>query len=177
MNINRFKLGYMIASIVLLASCMNIAEKKTTAQIMDNDRHYFPILAGQKKQISFQIKNTGENPLLVTDIIPSCGCLEINGGDKLFSIPPGKERALSLTYNSAKNIGYVKHYITLYGNFAKESEELIFDIHVVPDNHYTKDYEELYQAQAKKTSGVRRLVDGDENDRGYYVDNNELADP
>jgi hypothetical protein len=140
-------------------------------EITDNERHYYPLLAGQVKDLAFKLKNTGENPLMITDIITSCGCLKIEEGLGSFSIPPGKERILTLSYNSAKNIGYVKHYITLYGNFKQQSfQEIIFDINVVPNALYTKDYEELYKEEMEANAGLGRLVDGEENNKGYFMD-------
>ncbi len=140
-------------------------------EVEDNDRHYYPILAGQQKDLSFKLKNVGKNPLMITDIITSCGCLKVDEGTGAFTVPPGKERILTLSYNSAKNIGYVKHYITLYGNFEEALyKELVFDINVVPNALYTKDYEELYSDEISAEGGFKELVDGDANNKGYYMD-------
>lgn len=167
-----FNVLFILSIVSVLVSCGDISKKKTTMEVEDNNRHYYPILAGQKKDISFNIKNVGDNPLIITDIITSCGCLKTEqgfGGN--FTVPPGKERILTLSYNSAKNIGYVKHYITLYGNFEKNLfQELVFDINVVPDAMYTKDYEELYKDELDSEGGLKRMVDGDENNKGYYMD-------
>lgn len=153
------------------SSCLNLEARKTTLEVEDNKRHYYPILAGQQKDISFMLKNTGEHPLMITDIITSCGCLKVNDDSKTFTVPPGKERPLTLRYNSAKNVGYVKHYITLYGNFEQKNiQEIEFDIHVVPNAMYTKDYEELYKEEMDARGGLEALVDGDENNKGYYMD-------
>lgn len=161
---------FILPLLFLMTSCMNIDEKKTTIEIEDNKRHYYPVLAGQMLDVVFKIKNTGENPLIVTDIITSCGCLKLDGKN-VFSVPPGKERLLTLSYNSSKNVGYVEHYVTLYGNFKnKEKEELIFDVNVVPNALYTKDYEELYQEEKDKDGALKDFVDGDESNKGYYMD-------
>lgn len=158
-------------ALLMMTSCMNVLDKKTILEVEDNDRHYYPVLAGQLKDVSFNLKNTGKNPLMITDIITSCGCLKVNEDERAFSVPPGKERLLTLSYNSAKNIGYVKHYITLYGNFQKGPlQEIMFDINVVPNALYTKDYEELYKDELDAQGGVKRFVDGDENNKGYYMD-------
>ncbi|UZJ65657.1 DUF1573 domain-containing protein [Sphingobacterium sp. KU25419] len=149
---------------------MNVLDKKTTLEILDNDRHYYPILTGQQKEMSFKLKNTGKHPLMITDIITSCGCLKVNGDDKAFSVPVGKERLLTLSYNSAKNVGYVKHYVAMYGNFENGPlHEIVFDINVVPNALYTQDYEELYKQEVEAHGGVKRLVDGDESEKGYYM--------
>lgn len=172
MKYNYINICSILGIISLLFSCVDITAKKTTIEIEDNERHYYPVLAGQQKDISFKIKNTGKNPLIVTDIITSCGCLNTKQGlGGTFTVPPNKERILTLSYNSAKNIGYVKHYITLYGNFEDtEFKELIFDINVVPNAMYTKDYEELYSDKIDKEGGFKKFVDGDESNKGYYMD-------
>jgi hypothetical protein len=159
------------AATLLLGSCVDIANKKTQIEIEDNDRHYYPLLAGQHKDISFKIKNTGENPLMITDVITSCGCLSVDGSNRNISVPPDRERILTLSYNSSKNVGYVKHFITLYGNFTDAPfKEMTFDINVVPNAMYTKDYEELYADEMREQGGLKQMVDGDENNKGYYMD-------
>ena len=47
--------------------------------------------------------------------------------------------------------------------------ETNFDVHVVPDALYTPDYEELYRKEVEKKGGVKSIVDGNENEKGYYV--------
>ncbi len=161
----------MASTVLLLSSCMDIANKKTQIEVQDNNRHYYPLLAGQQKELSFKIKNIGENPLIITDVITSCGCLKVDGSSSNLSVPPDKERILTLTYNSSKNIGYVKHFITLYGNFKDaEFKDITFDINVVPNAMYTKDYEELFTDERNQRGGLEQLVDGNENNKGYYMD-------
>jgi len=71
-----------------------------------------------------------------------------------------------LKYNSTKNIGYVKQYVTIYGNLTGvDNIEIVFDVHVVPNSLYTKDYEELY---LEKGGWFNNFVDG--SNKGYYMD-------
>lgn len=167
------KLFFMTTAVLLLLSgtaCDDIKGKKTTIQITDNNRHYYPILMGQELNIVFPIKNTGKNPFILEDIITSCGCITLEKSS-IGTIPPGKEAKLVLTYNSAKNIGEVQHYITLYGNFATTQKmELMFDVHVVPQSLYTKDYEEMFQEEKDLAGNIEDLTDGNENNKGYYLD-------
>jgi len=153
----------------ILSSCSDFKGKKTKIEIIDNDRHYYPILTGQDLDVVYKFKNTGDVPLLLTDIITSCGCLVVN---KITTknVPPGEEGVISLKFNSSKNIGYAKHYIELYGNFATtDKEELIFDVNVVPNALYTKDYEELHKEAKDKNGNIKDMVDGKENNLGYYL--------
>lgn len=156
--------------LTLFTECINPGSKPTTIEIVDNNRHYYPILVGQELNIMFDIKNTGEHPLIVTDIITTCGCITMKGSS-IKTIPAGKTGRLLLTYDSSKNIGYVKHYITLYGNILESNtREIVFDVNVVPNALYTKDYEELYQERKNKAGNIKDFVDGNENNKGYYID-------
>lgn len=173
-NIARFKFLprflIMVTILLSIAGCKNMEDIKTTVAVEDNGRHYYPILTGQELEIVFPIKNTGMHPFMLTDIITSCGCITANTSS-VKAIPAGAEGRLLLKYNSTKNIGYVKHYITLYGNLATADKiDITFDVHVVPNAMYTKDYEELYQEEKNKGGNVKDLVDGNENNKGYYMD-------
>ncbi|WP_221412349.1 DUF1573 domain-containing protein [Dysgonomonas sp. 520] len=134
--------------------------------ITDPDRHYYPILRGQALDIQYVIENTGEHPLFITDIHTSCGCVLVDESS-LKVLPAGGKGFIKLQYESDKNIGYVKHYVTVYANLESgPSMEVTFDLHVVPNALYTRDYEELYKEKSEEES----LVDGDENNLRYYID-------
>lgn len=159
-----------LSLLFVFTACKNIEDEKTTLEIQDNNRHYYPILMGQELQIRFVIKNTGEHPFILTDIISTCGCIMLDKSS-IKTIPPDREGNLLLTYNSAKNIGYVQHFITLYGNFATlRKMEALFDVHVVPQSDYTRDYEEMFEKQKESKGFIEDLVDGNENNKGYYLD-------
>jgi len=165
---NRKKIFVPILLLVVAMTSCHIRDKKTSLEITDNARHYYPVLQGQELDIVFPVKNTGKNPFILEDIITSCGCL-IPQKSSIHSIPAGSEGRLILKYNSNKNVGYAKHYITLYGNFeTTDKMEIVFDVHVVPNALYTKDYEELYQEE--KDAKIKSMVHGDENNKGYYMD-------
>lgn len=167
------KIVYVVSFLLIIItaiSCGNIKNKKTTLEVVDNNRHFYPIQSGQELDIVFQLKNTGKDPFILEDIITSCGCLVMRKSS-FKTIPAGKEGFLILDYNSTKNVGVVRHYILLYGNFANTDKiEINFDVHVVPNALYTKDYEELYQEEKEKGRSLKSLVDGNENHKGYYMD-------
>ncbi|MCL2327658.1 MAG: DUF1573 domain-containing protein [Bacteroidetes bacterium] len=159
----------LLLLVVVMASCMNVKEKRTSLEITDNYRHYYPVLQGQMLDIVFPVKNIGENPFILEDIITSCGCLTVQKSS-IKSIPAGAKGHLILKYNSNKNVGAVRHYVTLYGNFeTTDKMEIVFDINVVPNSLWTKDYEELYQEEKDKGGRVKNAVDGNENNKGYYM--------
>ena len=143
--------------------------RPTTMVIKDSVRHYYPIKQGQQLDIMFTITNTGDAPLVISDIQPSCGCIILDKSSHII-IPEEGIRQFKATYNSIKNIGEVVHRIRIFGNMLPNGKaELKFDVNVVPDADYTRDYEELYQDFNTKNGIVREMVDGKESELGYYV--------
>lgn len=157
---------YMTVIIINMSAC-NINDKITSMEITDPERHYYAISRGQILDMKYPIKNTGKYPLFISEIQTSCGCAVVDQSS--FKIlPAGREGFIRIKYDSNKNIGYVKHYITIYANIESEKKEATFDINVVPNNLYTRDYEELYNEHKDKNGMVNNYH---EYNLGYYVEN------
>lgn len=155
-------------TVACFCSCSKKAEK-TTVQVDDPVRHYYPVVSGQKLEMDFKIVNTGKEPLIVKDIQPSCGCIVVGTWDRF--IVPGGEQRIQFTFDSSKNVGYVQHVIRLFGNiYPRGMMELVFDVNVVPPSDFTPDYEERYQKELAEKQKMRNAVDGNVNEQGYYVD-------
>lgn len=168
----------LLVLLSLLAGCRrgeseNAYLDLTTIEIEDPVRHYYPILQGQKQNIVVKITNTGDEPLKIYKVLPSCGCTIAKFTSR--AIAPGNEAFIEMEYNSIKNIGMVDIYTTILANTKQHSHTFYFDINVVPDALYTKDYEELYHIeQEEEKGGVLELVEGKNNQRGYLVDSTEV---
>ena len=133
--------------------------RPTSMTIKDSIRHYYPIKQGQQLELMFTITNTGDAPLIISEIQPSCGCIILDKSSHII-IPEDGIRQFKATYNS----------IRIFGNMLPHGKaELKFDVNVVPDADYTRDYEELYQDFNTKNGIVREMVDGKESELGYYV--------
>lgn len=169
------KWQYLI--ILFLVGTMVSCRKKvepTEVIVEDRIRHYFPVLAGQELKLNYRIKNVGDEPLVISEIQPDCGCIVLDDSKRL--IPPDKELLFNFKYESAKNIGYVRHSIRLYGNIKPHGVlELIFDTNVVPSSDFIPDYEEMWYHDLERKRLTKELVNGSEEEQGYYVDVDENA--
>lgn len=165
------KLLFVLLMLCLVYGC-NIEGRKTKVEVVDIDRHYYPVLRGQMLDVVYTLHNTGENPLMINDIKTSCGCVIVD--ESSFKVlPSGGKGFIRLKYDSSKNLGYVKHFIDIYANVETQKLELTFDLHVVPNALYTRDYEELYTEYKQKNSGIDEAVEGKENNMGYYTKDTE----
>lgn len=93
--------------------------RPTTMVIKDSVRHYYPIKQGQQLDIMFTITNTGDAPLVISDIQPSCGCIILDKSSHII-IPEEGIRQFKATYNSIKNIGEVVHRSPIVFFFCEE---------------------------------------------------------
>ena len=144
--------------------------EKTSVRFKDSVRHYFALPQGKQQYAHFKFFNTGKNPLAILEVQTSCGCAVPEFPDRV--IEPDGEGVISIQFDSHKYLGYSKIYVTVRANTEPAFHTLIFDINVVPDAHYTKDYEEVYKDREEKEgrSNVKEMVEGDETQAGYYLD-------
>lgn len=162
----------------LISSCGAGVDKtkmaRTKIKFIDSVRHYYPLPQGKELTIPYKFINVGKNPLTIIDVQTSCGCTVAEFPER--PIAPESEGMITLTFQSTKNIGYTEVFTTVVSNAEPEGfHTLVFDLNVVPDALYTKDYEEIYteQEQEKRKAGIEDLVDGDDTEEGYYTDSNK----
>ena len=164
---------FWIISLILILSSCNFRKPgidnvtRTKMEIVDPERHYYPLLRNSVLTTSYKFYNRGNAPLIIYDVQASCGCIEIDYPDS--SIGKDGFGFITVDYDSAKNIGFVEFYITIRANTEKDVFTTIkFDLNVVTSAHYTADYEELYKDKMKKQMG--ESVDGDLTQQGYFTD-------
>lgn len=149
----------------MLASCERTVNP-TSISVKDSIRHYYPIIQKDELRMTYELTNTGTETLVITDILPSCSAITLDG-EMPDIIPAGKTAKLNFIYNSDINLGYVSHIIRLYGNMLPKGEcALAFDVHVVRPTLEGSDYEEIFFA---KQSAAKELVDGKLGEKGYWV--------
>jgi len=68
-------------------------------------------------EVSFDFTNTGNEPLLLTEVKTSCGCTLVNYTKE--PIQPGKTGKINATYD-ARSAGHFSKSITVKSNFATE---------------------------------------------------------
>ena len=72
------------------------------------------ILQGEKVEHVFSLKNSGDAPLEIKQVRPSCGCTVVNLSTQ--TIPPGGKGEIKTTFNSTGFQGKVKKEIAVESN-------------------------------------------------------------
>src|SRR5574343_569473 len=73
------------------------------------------IAVGEKVRKSFHFTNTGDAPLLITDVKPSCGCTSLKDWPS-GPIAPGEGGQITLEFNSEGQNGPISKSIVVHTN-------------------------------------------------------------
>ncbi len=119
-----------IASVSLMS--FTVGEKQSTAYFAYNmakinwikESHDFgDIPKGKPVSIEFSFTNTGDEPLLIADVVPSCGCTASDYSKE--PIAPGKSSNIKITYNAASVGSFAK---TITVNFQDAGLKKVLNI-------------------------------------------------
>lgn len=177
------KIFYVILIVVIfVVICLstNMCSKSvrpTEVMVQDSIRHYYPMIQGQELTLKYRVANIGDDPLVITDIQPSCGCISIDG-KKNNIILPQKEQTFVFKFASDKFVGEVEHQIYIYGNIANKDSMVVlyFSTNVVPPTTASTDYEENYYEKEKTDNMMKGFTNGDNTTKGYYINDGDYPD-
>ncbi|MDE0470589.1 MAG: DUF1573 domain-containing protein [Ekhidna sp.] len=72
------------------------------------------IVQGEKVEYVFELENTGNEPLILTDVKTTCGCTAPEWPRE--PIEPGQKESLKVVFNSAGKVGMQNKVITVMSN-------------------------------------------------------------
>ena len=88
---------------------------KQAAIKFDKEEHDFgTLLQGEVVTYSFHFTNTGNMPLIISEVGSSCGCTV--GDYPREPIAPGKAGDIKVTYNSSGHHGFQSRFLTVMSN-------------------------------------------------------------
>ncbi len=98
----------------------------------DKDNHDFgKIKEGEKVTHVFKFKNSGEKPLTVSNVKPSCGCTASNWTKD--PVLPGQEGTIEVTFDSKGKPGNISKSVDVFANTDPEVHQLKFKGEVEPE--------------------------------------------
>lgn len=95
----------------------------TTVQMIDSVYDFGSTNEGDIVQFSYRFKNTGDKPLVVSDVHASCGCTVPEKPEK--PILPGEIGFISVKFNSERRPGEARKTITVNSNASPAFPELL----------------------------------------------------
>lgn len=143
------RLIVLSAFVLLLASCGNNDKKAattdatttstgvavdaknlTTVQWLDSVQNFGKVVDGEKVIITFHFKNTGTNPLIISNVQASCGCTVPSKPEE--PIAPGAEGKITAEFNSEGRVGKATKNLTVQANIKEGIANLLFEGDVLP---------------------------------------------
>jgi hypothetical protein len=98
-----------------MASIMKDSSQFTSVQWMDSaSRDFGKITEGQKLEVSFRFKNSGNKPLVIQRVQASCGCTIAEQPTE--PIAPGEEGTIKASFNSEGHVGLNRKLLTVFAN-------------------------------------------------------------
>jgi len=108
--------GIALMGIAVFASAQTISFDKTTWD-------YGTVKNGADGQKFFTVTNTGDKPLIISKVQPSCGCTTPDWSQD--PIMPGKSTKIKVVYDT-KRTGAFQKLIEVYSNDPQNSRSVIY---------------------------------------------------
>jgi hypothetical protein len=123
--------------ILFVTACGNnetrpATEKQITSiRFIDSIKDYGTIIEDQKIVLSFRFRNSGDKPLIIESVKPSCGCTVADYPKE--PIAPGAEGEITGEFNSHDKVGFQQKEITVTANTSPAQSYLQFQVNVNRD--------------------------------------------
>ncbi len=88
------------------------------------------IYQGEKVQHIFRFENTGNEPLIITNVEVTCGCTTPRGWPR-DPIMPGARAELEVQFNSAGKFGRQNKVVTVVSNAAAGNSQITFSANIL----------------------------------------------
>lgn len=100
-----------------------VSSSPTTVQMLDSVYDFGKIKEGSMVEYSFRFKNTGTNPLVITNAVGSCGCTVAEKPEQ--PVLPGEIGYLKVKFDSQNRVGEAHKTVTVSANVATGFPELL----------------------------------------------------
>lgn len=102
----------------------------TTVALSESNFDFGKIKKGDKVEHVYEITNTGNNPLVISEVKPGCGCTAPDFTKE--PIMPGKKGKITLHFDSTNFDGNVNKYADVFANVEKMPIKLTFTANIQP---------------------------------------------
>ena len=112
----------------------SIIDNGASIMILGNESINFgEIIQGEKIDLEFKIKNTGNGDLIISNARASCGCTQLKYPKEV--IKQGNVESINVTFDSKNKIGVQKKNITLMTNATPNIKILTIEGMVLPSEN------------------------------------------
>ncbi len=128
----RYLLSLLVLGFAFLATAQEEEEPMTGPKIIFTEKsfNFGDITQGEKVEHVFEFENTGNEPLILSDVRTTCGCTAPEWPRE--PIAPGKKAKVKVVFNSAGKMGMQNKVITVMSNAVNNPERVKIVTNVLP---------------------------------------------
>lgn len=126
------KIVFLLLSLVALSAQAQITMEKGPVIAWEKATFDFgDMTQGDKVEHTFKFKNTGTEPLIITNVQVTCGCTTPKGWAR-DPIPPGQSGEITVAFNSTGKFGKQNKIVTVVSNAVNpDAAQLTFTANVL----------------------------------------------
>lgn len=123
---------YILLFVLMVASVITFAQTQNGPVInfAEKSRDFGDITQGQKIEHVFTFTNTGNQPLVISDVITTCQCTAKQWSKE--PVMPGKTGQITVIFDSAGKMGIQNKVITIQSNAVNSTERVSIRVNVIP---------------------------------------------
>lgn len=123
-----------LLALLILVSSVSLAQEANVPGPMitfeENEFNFQDIHQGEKVEHVFNFENTGDSPLIITNVQTTCGCTATNWERE--PILPGSKSSIEVSFNSAGKMGRQNKVITIISNSVAPLNQIKITTNVLP---------------------------------------------
>lgn len=122
-------------AMVLVVFAANAQEEKAVKDgpvitFEESSKDFGDIKQGDKVEHTFKLENTGNAPLVISNVAATCGCTVPKWPKE--PIAPGKTAEIKVSFNSAGKMGKQNSVVRIYSNATEPIEKVSMISNVLP---------------------------------------------
>ncbi|WPP51620.1 DUF1573 domain-containing protein [Catalinimonas niigatensis] len=104
---------------------------------VENSHDFGDIEQGEKVNYVFKFENSGTEPLILSNVLTTCGCTATSWPRE--PLAPGEEGEIAVSFNSAGKMGKQNKVVTVVSNAVNAQERVKIITNVLPKKDSTQD--------------------------------------
>jgi len=128
-----FALSLILAGFVLIGSAQSQNEespKGAEISFAESSKNFGDITQGDVVEHTFKFENTGNQPLILSNVLVTCGCTATNWPRD--PVAPGKSAEIAVRFDSKGKNGAQNKIITVVSNAINPREKVSIKANVLP---------------------------------------------
>lgn len=120
----------MVMALTVFAAQAQTEKKGAVIEFNEKSIDFGDITQGDKVEHIFEFTNTGDTPLVISNVAVTCGCTAPNWPKN--PVAPGSKGELKVVFNSAGKMGKQNSVVRIYSNASEPIEKVSLISNVLP---------------------------------------------